>query len=503
MRLPDSQPRQAPGLRPVPLLAAVVVGATCHAMFAQEPEAPSLDSGADAVNTVIERSVPFVLADLSPGAADAPLVLRFTTILFNGWFDATAPFHPSAVGVYSRLGRRPSEEATLRNLNVAILHASYRTLNGLLPRRNTQWRQILLDFGLDPDDASRDLTTPEGIGNVAGLRVVEGRANDGMNQFGNERRREHLLRPYSDYTGYEPVNTAYDLFNPSRWQPLVLRRYSGLFKIQNFVTPQYALVEPYSHATPDEHSVVPPASSDHRNYGPYKDQVDHVLTSSAGLTEERKLKAELFDNKIASLVRSALFAAESRDLPLLQTVHLLFTTAMATFDAGIFAWKEKRRHDAVRPFSAVRKVYGTDLVLAWGGPGEATLYMPGNHWRSYLEGASHPEYPSASACLCAAQAQAARTRLDDDHLGFSVRFPTGSSLVEPRYTPRADVTVTIPTWTDFSIECGRSRIWGGVSFRSAVEESRAVCGVFGDLADRYATRLISGTAARRGASRGR
>ena len=176
---------------------------------------------------------------------------------------------------------------------------------------------------------------------------------------------------------------------------------------------------------------------------------------------------------------------------------------MATFDAGIFAWKEKRRHDAVRPFSAVRQVYGTDLVLAWGGPGEATVYMPGNHWRSYLEGASHPEYPSASACLCAAQAQAARTRLDDDHLGFAVRFPTGSSVVEPRYTPRTDVTVTIPTWTDFSIECGRSRIWGGVSFRPAVEESRAVCSVFGDLADRYATRLISGTAARRGASRGR
>ena len=68
MRLLDSLPRQAPGLRPVPLLAAVVVGATCHAMFAQEPEAPSLDSRADAVNTVIERSVPFVLADISPGA---------------------------------------------------------------------------------------------------------------------------------------------------------------------------------------------------------------------------------------------------------------------------------------------------------------------------------------------------------------------------------------------------------------------------------------------------
>ena len=485
------------------MIAVALVSTACHSAIAQAPEPRSLDDSATAVSTVLETTLPFILSDLSPNGSDASLVLRFTMLVFNSWFDATAPYHPAAVGVYSRLGRRPSEEATPRNLNIAILYASYRTLNSLLPRRSSQWRQMLLAFGLDPDDASTDISTPAGIGNVAGSGVVEGRANDGMNQLGNEFRREFNRQPYFDYTGYEPVNTAYDLLDPSRWQPGIRRSFSGLFKIQNFVTPQYGMVEPYSYDSPEEYSAVPPTSSDALNFGLYKQQADEVLVASASLSEERKLKAEFFDNKVRSLVHSTLFAADSRELTLLERVHLLFTTNMATFDAGIFAWNEKRRHDAVRPFSAIRRVYGLDEVLAWGGPGEATVHMPATNWRSYLEGASQPEYPSASACFCAAHAQAARAFLKDDDLGLSVQVAAGSSAIEPGFTPRTDTTLTIPTWTHFSRECGRSRIWGGVSFRSGIEESLAVCRVFGDLSYNYSMSLISGTAFKRGASNGR
>ena len=31
---------------------------------------------------------------------------------------------------------------------------------------------------------------------------------------------------------------------------------------------------------------------------------------------------------------------------------------MAAFDRGIAAWNEKDHHDAVRPFSAIRYLYG-------------------------------------------------------------------------------------------------------------------------------------------------
>lgn len=490
-------------MRRIAFLVVLAFGMAGQPAMPQAPEPLGLDDENAAMEAVLETSIPLLLSDVSPNATDASLVLRFTMLLFNGWFDATAPYHPVAVGVYSRLARRPLAEATPRNLNIAILHASFRILSSLLPQRAPDWRQLLHGFGLDPDDASTDTTKPEGIGNVAGARVVEGRVNDGMNQLGNEIRREYNKRPYFDYTSYEPVNTAYDLFDPSRWQPGIQRSFSGLFKVQNFVTPQYGLVEPYSYQRPEQYSVVPPADSDHRSLGLYKDQADEVLTASAALSEERKLLAELFDNKVQSLLGATLSAAESRELSALERVHLLFATHMAAFDAGILAWKEKRRHDAVRPFSAIRQVYGNDAVLAWGGPGEATVSMPASDWRSYLEAASHPEYPSASACVCAAVAQAARMFLKDDDLGFSVHFPSGSSVIEPGFTPRGDTTLTIPTWTDFSSQCGKSRLWGGVSFRAAIEESQAVCGVFGELAHSYAMSLMSGTAARRAPSGGR
>jgi hypothetical protein len=71
--------------------------------------------------------------------------------LNNAWFDAIAPYHPTAVGVASRLGRRPaSERATNRQRNIAILYASYRVLTGLLPKFEAQWREMLSGVGLDP-----------------------------------------------------------------------------------------------------------------------------------------------------------------------------------------------------------------------------------------------------------------------------------------------------------------------------------------------------------------
>jgi hypothetical protein len=83
---------------------------------------------------------------------------------------------------------------------------------------------MLASVGLDPEDASKDLATPVGIGNVAGARVTRVRGRDGMNQLGDERGRQYNKRPYEDYTGYRPVNTADKLGDPSRWQPLSTRQ---------------------------------------------------------------------------------------------------------------------------------------------------------------------------------------------------------------------------------------------------------------------------------------
>jgi hypothetical protein len=457
------------------------------------------DNGNAAVEVVIQNAAPVIFQFISPSGGDATLVLRTTTQVTNAWFDATAPYAEPAVGVYSHIPHRPAAEAaTNANMNIALLHASYQVLNHLLPGQIQTWRDMLTGVGLDPDDNSTDLTTAVGIGNVAGRAVALGRERDGMNQLGDADGRAYNPEPYKDTTGYQPVNSAYELNDPSRWQPDLQRRGMGLYKIQQFVTPQYATTEPYSYANPKRFRVPPPINSNHRRMTAYKQQADEVLDASANLTDEQKMKAELFDNKINSLGFSAVFAALSQGLGLRQFIELDFLTNMAAHDAGVVIWQEKARHDAVRPFSAIRHLYGDSPVTAWGGPGKGTVSdITGNEWRSYLDEADHPEYPSASACFCMAHSQSARLYLGSDNLNWSVPAPAGSSRVEPGLTPASDLTMLFPTWTQFADDCGQSRVWAGVHFQSAVDQSQQLCNVFGDQAYDYLQELLAGSAALR------
>ena len=466
------------------------------------------ETGNAAVEIVIPTVAPVIFTDVSPSGGDATLVLRVTTMTTNAWFDATAPYHPTAVGVYTRLGRRPeAESANNCNINTALLYASYHVFMSLLPDHEQTWRNMIITaLGVpNPDFDSTDQSTPEGLGNLAGKGVVEGRQNDGMNQLGLEGGRMYNPVPYFDYTGYEPVNTPYELKKPSRWQADLQRQGVGLYKIQQFVTPQYAYVEPYSYDDPSDFYIPPPVNSKKAPKARYKQQADEVLQASAGLTDEQKLKAELFDNKIESLGFSAVYAALSQGLSLLDFIHFDFLTNMAAFDAGIVVWGWKREYDAVRPFSAIRHIYGDQPVTAWGGPGLGTVSdLPASQWRSYLEEADHPEYPSASSCFCAAHAQAARLFLPwGDVLYYEVDRPQGSSRVEPRITPAAETKLVFRTWSDFAADCGQSRVWAGVHFQSAVDESLKLCNVFGDQAFEYVNDLIDGEAPPRGPSRGR
>lgn len=466
--------------------------------------------GNAAVEVVIPTVAPVIFRDVSQTGGDATLVLRLTALMTNSWFDATAPYHPTAVGVYTHLGRQNSPKNN-EPLNIALLYASYRVLNSLLPQQGPLWRKMLDDVKLDPDDNSTDPSTPVGLGNLAGAGVVAGRERDGMNQIGDEDGRIYNFVPYQDYTGYTPVNTAHELADPSRWQPDLQRQGMGLYKVQQSVTPQYAYVEPYSFnddpaAFPLEHYVPPPTNSDIvASPGDYQDQADEVLLASASLTEEQKLKAELFDNKIESLGFSAVFAAQSQGLSLLEFIQLDFLTNMAAFDAGIVVWYWKNQYDAVRPFSAIGHIYGDNPVTAWGGPGQGTVAdLPASHWKSYLEEADHPEYPSASSCFCRAHAQSARRFLPaGDALGFPVARSAGSSRIEPGVVPASDRVLVFPTWTDFAEDCGNSRIWAGVHFPAAVQASFNLCDKFGDKAYEYLGQLLDGTAALRPPSVGR
>jgi hypothetical protein len=480
-------------------LRGVVTSVAITLMFVAGPSSANsfeLASGNAPAEVIIPRVIPVIYQDVSAGAGDATLVLRWTTLLTNAWFDAIAPYHPSAVGVYSRLGRLDGGADNYAR-NVAILHASYHVLNSLAPRRHFEWRAMLEQLGLNPDDDSVG-NDAVGVGNRAGKAVVAARERDGMNQLGDAGGRTHNLIPYADYTGYKPVNTAYELRDPSRWQPNIVSNGNGLHQVQQFVTPQMRLTRPYSYDDPNMFKTPAPANSLPRgHFGrlAYKHQVDEVLAASASLTDEHKLLAELFDDKLRSLGFSAFFVHQTMlDGSIDAFVHYDFMVNLAAFDGAIATWNEKVRHDAVRPFSAIRWVYGNSLVNAWAGPGRGTDALPASQWRGYMNTADHPEYPSGSACFCSAHAEASRRFLGGDQFGWQVQFTPGSSGVEPGITPQASITLEWPTWSDFERQCGLSRLYGGVHFPAAIEAGHELCRPIGALAHEFLESHVNGTA---------
>ena len=450
-----------------------------------------LDAGNAPVELIIPAVIPVLYRRMSPKGNDATLVLRVTTMLTNAWFDTIAPYHPTAVGVCSLHGRRPLSEATDRSRNLAILQASVPVLESLFPEETEEWRGLAAAHR----PASPTAADPRAlaIGDASGAAVVDARIDDGMNQRGDLGDWRYHAQPYADYTGYLPRNTSDELTDPARWQPLVVADRIGIFRAQRFVTPQMGRTKPYTYTDPSEFAVAPPTASQRPSSAAYRQQAAHVLAASANLTDEQKMKAELFDNKILGLGFSALFAAQSNQLDLARFVEYDFLTNVASFDAAIAVWDAKARFDTVRPTSAIRYLYANDNVAAWGGPGRGTVRdLPGATWSSYLGTADHPEYPSGSSALCYAHAESSRRYFGSDRLNWEIPVPRGSSVFEPGVTPERDLTLRFATWSDLAEDCGNSRVWGGVHFQPAVTAAIPVGERIGKLAAEFVAAHLAG-----------
>lgn len=434
-------------------------------------------------------------ATISADGSDVPLIVDHAMLLELAWFDAIAPYNPKAVGIFSNLGRRPSSEDTNRNKNTAVIYASYRILNKAIPEFSTTWHTMVTSAGLDPDDTQENTTTAAGLGNLAARGVLDARAKDGTNRFGDEGGRHYNTQPYADYTGYEPVNTAYKLRDPSRWQPNILSNNNGVFTVQQFETPQFGRVKPITYDDPSKFPLAPPVDSNYHNLAAYKRQADAVLAASAGLTDTQKVTAETFNDKFLAIGFAATASAiGEKGLDVEQSVHYVATVEIAMYDVTIAVWYEKRRFDAVRPYSAIRYLYGDKYIKAWGGPGKGTVDdITGKEWRSYINTSAHPEYPSGSAALCTAYAQAARRYLGSDAIQIAVPWPAGSSKIEPGITPAHDITLNWNTWSGFAHDCGMSRLLAGVHFPASIKAMDGFAPQFGDRAYAFVQQKLNGS----------
>jgi hypothetical protein len=384
-------------------------------------------------------------------------------------YDAWTPYTERALPTQSdpdRVLRRPKSERTLRNKSEAISYAAYRTLLDLFPgeTQKKSFDEVMKSLGYNPLDTSTGEESPSEIGNRAAQRVLAARRDDGSNQ-------EH---GYLDTTGYQPVNTADELIDPNRWQPLRVGS-----NVQTFVTPHWGLVRPFGLSSGSElrNEVAGMLKAYDPTLGPdqhYVEQHSQVLKLSAELDDRTKTIAEYWADGPGSVtppghwnvIAQYVSRRDSHDLD--SDVKLYFVLNNAMMDSAIAAWDVKRYYDSIRPISAIRFLYAGKQVQAWGGPFQGTVTIDGATWRTYIPVTPpHAEFVSGHSTVSSAAAELLKAFTGSDHYGATFKQPAGASVIEPGFTPSKQVTLSWETFTQASEQAGMSRLLGGIHISDA------------------------------------
>jgi Domain of unknown function (DUF6851)/VCPO second helical-bundle domain len=427
-----------------------------------------------------------------------PMVARALAIVHTSMYDAWSVYDATAIG--TQLGgalRRPPGERTHANKERALSVAAYRALVDLFPSEQTIFDDLMRQLDLDPADQSTNSTTAVGVGNVAAAAVLSFRHHDGSNQLGD-------LSPgaYSDYTGYQPVNSPSTVTDPNRWQPLLVFGSRGEGTVQRFVAPQWGLVKPFALTSGAQFR--PTAVPNLYPGTGYSQQAQEVIDYSANLTDERKAIVEYWaDGPGTELPPGhwALFAQwiSRRDSHTLDDdVKMFFSLANALLDVSIAVWDCKRAFDYVRPITAIRFLMAGQQIRAWGGPVRGTRTIPGEQWQAYQTSAvptpAFPEFTSGHSAFSAAAAEVLRTYTGSDAFGFSVVIKAGTSGVEPGSVPASDVTLAWSTFSEAADQAGISRRYGGIHFKEGDLQSRALGRKVGAQASIKAQTYFAGSA---------
>ena len=132
---------------------------------------PSSGRSALADDTLAVQWNEVLLEAIRTARMGPPMVARAIGEVHTCGFDAWAAYDDVAIG--TQLGgslRRPADEHTPRTRRRPTATASFGACSTCFRRRASFSAQKMSSFGFDPDDASTDPATPQGIGNLAGER---------------------------------------------------------------------------------------------------------------------------------------------------------------------------------------------------------------------------------------------------------------------------------------------------------------------------------------------
>lgn len=395
---------------------------------------------------------------------------RYLGLIFIAVFDAWATYDEKAIPVYLQgVAKRPKVEHVLRNKEVAISYAAYRALNEYYYTDKQIFANFMLELGLDPTNESLDPNTPEGIGNLAAKMVIAARKGDGSNQYGEEVGSSG--KPYFNYVGYEPINSANENVDANRWQPKYFSDGKGGSFAPSCLTPFWDKVKPVALSSGAQFRPGPPPMIGSEQL---KNEVKEVIEMQMNLTDYQKALVEFMRDGPKSVQQAGHWLKFAQDVSrrdthtLDQDVKLYFLNQTVAMDAFIASWDSKMFYDYARPFALVHEYYKDQLIKGWGGPGYGILEMKGEQWRPYSPDTflcpPFPSYVSGHSTISGACGEALKLWTGSDFFGEKVSVVPGA-MTEPDNVGEV-VVIEFPTFSETAEMAGISRVWGGYHIQS-------------------------------------
>jgi len=341
---------------------------------------------------------------------------------------------------------------------------------------------------LMPTGDDIDLRMAAFFGLVVGAESVEWYKSHEFNAMGDETCRFNCR--YKDTTGYKPVNTPWEIFDDTRWQPLLESNDLGFFYAQEHVTPHIGRGETFTVPAEFMDREAPVPSYD---YASIEIGDRSVIAQVASLANDDKAKAEveIMDDKIKVFV-GVLNNQFNNDYSYEETTLFNLGYTAGEVDTVAVTWKEKVRHDRIRPTSRIQNDESLDEFLPWYDGTD----IHRSQWTPFMRVMPHAEYPSGSSSICHGVKEYVNAWITDkgmDTNDFPISFTmkAGSSKVQMGF-PAQDITLLYANMEELAEACAQSRVTGGMHYPESITASEQLVQGFGAATYQWTRTLVNG-----------
>jgi hypothetical protein len=435
---------------------------------------------------------------------ETPIMLRNLQWTMVANWNVAAAHHPIALDAFGRQPYRRCSASTSADVgddvdgvgdgdmddvslqvhnNAAMAYAIYFSAKTFFPNAYDYIGGRLRDFGLNPAICDGDgdgdgasscededaISTPWGLAYAITQETRQLAHMDGWNADGSYNRQYNRI-PFQDWRSrqyqYQPDYDA-----QHSWKPLLETNGIGYLTRQEHVTPHIGQTAKSFYLTDEEicDLQAPPPDYD------YMQELQLALARTAQLDNLKKAQVELFDNKVTLFgpLVSQYFRLAGYDLEDFEHIQAFSMVVSVLYESTVVVWKEKVRHDLIRPTTLVHDVMGGAPVMAYA-EGLVVQDLPADNWEPFVRTMPHSEYPSGSACLCTAAATALKELLGDDLFSDTIGSPLVMRKIEGSVV-ESPVTMAYNSWDEIRTICGESRLWGGMHFSASVPQGNELC----------------------------